>query len=1271
MKQVFRWLILFFALGLLSCGRTPNIPPHLDHDFFPGTADGLYRVRDLKIILDEAVVKPEENSNSPAKQPLSDYEPLYTDKDLKTSGASLKDLKDLLKIRTTGKGRKVKISSSQQNILIDPGIDFLNEYELLDYYTASKPVTDQQKIIEKLLGKVRDFTGFPDTDYHILPGFMGNYLILYKLGSPNKIPYDELPLAKRVGSMLAVPFVGYRVEYCQAVNVLVNLKKTLKFRPVCKAVKRNESFSYVRLREDSKQAFHYLEKLDFFQRDFFNGRWLHFRTLVRAPESNRGKQIEHNSFKSASVVEFRPALGKIDVVEVYDLKKDDERRALFIPVKWVDYEIAKDLENPDRSFSERLKEDINEINRPYLQIKFNELIANEFAYQEKGGKSLKSVIITKDYISFDVEITSKGYAAYIMKYAFKRYVENPDYREKQWFQKDSVLFFPMFEVKRKYYEDPADHTRADEDRFKRAVRFNPQSKEILWHFSKQTVQLKWLRALGYRAVDLLNRALQEAGKDQDYKIKISLDKSGADKEVGDIRYNILNLIFNENHTPEQLKLGQNIANPITGEVVSAAANVWVDQIFKDYISIVRRYIRFHVYSPKWKMKPFSQDVMNFIYDNVETNNLQCGALPLQPLGVTAFLHEKIDHVCKEVSQFIEDEKGKEEMFHPKTSALQDDNVVSSCVHKLARIKILHSIVHSMLHSLGLRDMLSASADLENFYKHNEIEKLFGPSVSETATASHPDPPQYSSVMDYMDLEYPILPVPGKLDMAVLRFLYFDKVDLKEGGTLEVPSGADRDPGNPQKSILQAVDKAGHEKDDLKKHIICGWDSNHPLFCKKNDYGVSPLEVVSNSICKAHSYLMTERNRYDGGKVEDHGTTPSSIRVIYSQWQEYRDNILAARGRSIFDYSFLNPDHIEDYKDIMKSMENIPEIKPYYDIRRLIFDYFKRLAFAPAKHCIYREKNGEPRYKFVALENIEEKLLRKHSENSEEERKVFMNCESPIVMDWAGKDKTLVGEVGFLVKKKRTYFIRPNEKTDPVDEETAFDLNRFVSIFDEILYEPDLGAEYYKDLRDYIFQGMDLNPYIEEDVIEDPNISLERVWSYKIDTMLINEALKEYSLYNRVWFFRTSGIENYKVKLQEENYPNTDSRRRSLFHFSYRGFSEVDLKEYAESAAKHPGLHNSEVPFLMQAYEEYEGGKTENHEDSFVNFIETHPAVLYRPDDSAYVLPYVDREENIAARLFRQYNEFVKCINDQKAKIKNCDEVEEKQAFIDFILDTYK
>ena len=1324
-KKIF--FILFQSLSfflLLSCGRSANIPEHLNHPFLFGTDKDLFRTQDLKMILSANAVEKALSSQSKSESSKEYEKILHTKERLykENQEPNVFSLNELLKITTAKEGEKVKISSNLDNIYIDPDITFLNEYEILDY-TVAEPQTRQQELLKKLLGKVKNFKGFPNTDYYILPIFLGNYLVLYKLASPDKIPYEELTMAKRIGDMLAVPLVGYPVEHCQAVNIRGsnNIKETLKFRPLCKGFQELE---YIRLKTRNIQDFEYKKKLDVFPRDFFDGKWLHFQTLVRSPSVENQNDIIKPSFAQARVVEFQASLENLDVVEVNDLKQDDEKRVLFIPVEWRDYEIAQDSELLDSSFSERLKEE-DESNRAYLQIKFNELLNNEFDFFSEGGKSLKSVVISKDYISFDIEVTEKGLPAYLMKYAFKRYVENQDYREKKWFREDSLLFFPLHSVIRKYYENLTDHTRTDLNRFKRAVRFDPQSKEIEWHFSKQSSKLPWVRNLAYTAEKLLNQAFEQAGRDSDYQIKITLDKSGDDKDLGDIRWNTLNLILSESESSEQFSKGRNVANPFTGEVISATANVWLTRILNEYISLIRNYIRFQVYPPAYKMHPFSESAMDTIYKSIETKNLQCVDLSQEPLGVTPFFHEKINSLCKEVTDFIKDNQGR--AFQLKNSRLKDDEPVRSCAQKMAQEKILQSILKQLLTSLGLTNMSSSSFDSDNFYNSSEIKALLEKSSSQfitdtyaipseyfsimEMTSGHPNPPQYSSVMESMSLQYPILSIPGKLDISALRFLYFDKVTLKNQKNclkpciLEVPSGADRDPENPQKSILETAFEKGYTEKEIKKHKMCGFDSEDPVSCGVQDYGTNPIEIASNTICELNNSFLIKRNRYDAieePEFDSHKETlHRTLTKIHSRWEHYRNDMLAGEGKSIRDYSFLSPDHVEEYLQIIEKAKEVPELKAYETTRKLFFDYFKRLSFAPAKHCIYKVDNS-PNYKAIALENIEEQLLLKYPETSEEE---FMNCQSPIVKKWA-KDKwgegasEFITEVGFFGKERR-YLIRPNEKTDHVDEIQAshvfysFFMSKY-NVKDSLIFrEPDLADEYYRELIDYMTQGSDIKAYIDkntikeikkidEDIPLDGNIPLDRVLSYRIDTM---EETGYGDNFKNLWRFRLVGLLNgYRYFLQESLKEDIKTEREYLFqqNFSYQAFNLTELRKLANSIQKHPGLY-ADFPFLNEIYKEYKDQKNQpviftilpswsneelkREEDKtlFQSFIQTHPAVLYDSEKGLYRFPYEDSERNILSQLHRKYNEFSKCIEEHKQG-GACDQLEEKQAFIKLMLD---
>ena len=379
---------------------------------------------------------------------------------------------------------------------------------------------------------------------------------------------------------------------------------------------------------------------------------------------------------------------------------------------------------------------------------------------------------------------------------------------------------------------------------------------------------------------------------------------------------------------------------------------------------------------------------------------------------------------------------------------------------------------------------------------------------------------------------------------------------------------------------------------------------------------------------------------------------------------------------------------------MENVKDHPDIKPYYLIRQPIFDYLKRAAFVPAKHCIYKQglyKRGSFHYKAVALESIEEKILRQYSENSEKDNEVFINCSSPVVTAWAEENKQgeLVTEVGFFVKNRR-YLIRPNEKTDSLDEKTVFqhDLNSlFVTpiqtgqsaLIFYILQEPEFGAEYYREWLAYATEGVDLNPYIDRGAIKDSEISrdiqLRRVLSYNVDTLQSREesTYKDIRHPKNLWFFRQRALDKYVEELQMD-YSNIENMKLLPLYFSYQGFSLEDLRDYADSIPANPGLHDSELPFLPQAYGEYKDKLERNQlqkDTSFAAFMKTHPAVLYNPDNSMFLLPYLDEEINVMSRLFRRYNEFVKCAKKQKSNAEPCNEIEDKNAFIKLMLDTYQ
>lgn len=1279
-------LSLFLFLFSLSCTRLPFLSNlslsgrSLDHNFKQGTADDLYRRDDLikRVLIPSAQPIDEETSKNPdstdRKNRHSKYPDLYEKKDSKLEAVPLSAL---LKIRTgPSKGQKGIVSFAKENIHIDPQISFINEYEILDYEIV-RPKTKWQNMIAKLLGRVEKFKGFPETEYYILPKEEGNYLILYKVAKQEHIPYDELPLARALGDLLAVPLVGYSVEHCvPEVIPDKNYRETGQYRPLCEGIRRGK---YIRLKETAKQLFQYEEKWDFFPRDFFSGQWFYHRTVVRSPETS---EVGHTLFDSAHLVEFHPTVGKLDVLDASSdkIKKEDRIPALFIPVEWADYRIKRDSENLDPSFSEEIIAKVYDSSLRYLKIKFKELVENQIP-NYSGEKTLKAVFITDNYFSFNIEIAATGTGAYVLKYAFKKKMidsKADSYIEKQWFESDSTLFFPSFTEERRYYDSTLDHTKADKEKFLRTTRFDPQREKITWYFSKQTPhpkdrpELGWIRELGRKAVFLLNQAFKEANKcpspeDRNKKcsknnITIVLDESedrSKDREVGDIRYNILNLMFTEGkQNSGLLGLGPNVADPITGEVISATANVWVNHALSIYIRILRRYIRFQVYPPTWKLNPHLE-------------------------GTTMFLHEKIQKVCPEVSSFIE--KNQNRRFDRNNPNLYDNERIKTCASKLSRPFVLGVILHEMLHGFANRHIFSASVDSENFYKsYDEIKSLFGSEIFVDATESHPHPPQYSSVMDYMSWDYPILSVPGKLDIAVLRFIYFDHVELVNGNFLKVPSGVnEKEPQNSQKSILQTVKNTGLESKEIKPYkMLCGGkketDPNEPL-CAKFDYGTNPLEIVQNSIVLTDNYLMAGRNLYDSeGIASPTIAFINWVAPLYKKWKQLRDNLLEKKGKHIFDYSFLDSGHRGEYERIIeeeaigKEYERIVKkeaignshFQSYAAIRQPIFDYIIKLAFMPVKHCIYKDANDF--YSAVALENIKAELsvdFVAYPDDSAE----FMDCKSPVVRQWQ-KDK-LVAEVGFF-GSNQVYSLRP-KSNESFDELSAFETFKSLLLeceasndFFDMTQDPLFTDQYYQKMRDYVFSGIDFNPYIDR--TKNPDIphddqnypALPPFLSYNIDAQMSIDGLLTLHEW-RQWPLRLA------VHSFQRESRNLSAKQNIWFHFGAKRIDLMEMMQISESTENSIGTYDeSNYPFFSEAWEEYVKLRPGN---TFAEFIKEHSATL-DVEEKGFFIPYTG--EGFAARLFQRYDNFSKCLEDDRTGLQVCFDKEDKQTFLRAVFRDY-
>ena len=1299
------FLLLFFGLSFthLSCTNNSKPQTRFPHNFKDSSADDIYNISDF--LGNQAVLNSEEVFFAPKDSP-SPYPALSSKGGYPQDMLNSENLSKLVKLKTVSRGQKVVVSSAQENIQIDPSISFINKYQILDYEIHNAKSSKTNKYIAGLIGKTEKFEGFPDTTYYILPVFEGNYLLLYKLGPKDKIPYDELPLARRVGDMLAVPFLGYPIKYCiPEVIPDINRRKTGQYLPQCEGIPLRFA-QYVKLREEDKQVFKYDKKTDLFPKDFFSlkeadkkeadcdkkpelflkeetnkdesNNWFFVRTVVKAPKDSLvGHHLKPSWFNSvANLVEFEPLDNTLNVREAYNnIDDQDKRGSLFIPIEWVDYQIQRDAENLNSSFSEELKTDTLNQERRYFKIEFDKLVENETEYG--GEKSLKAVVIKDDYFSFDVEVAVTT-GSYLIKYAFYKKPVNFCYVAKQWFEEDSAQYFPSFAKERRYYETEEQHSPEDQDQYLRLTRFDPKAGEIRWYFSKQTPKDKpWIRELGRLAVKLTNRAFEEAGKykckdsddcdPDDYKIKVILDES-EDKEVGDIRYNILNLMFTKGKPSSGLLgLGPNIANPITGEVLSATANVWISNMLNLYTNRLKYYIRFEIYKPSWFLEPFSpeitEDLKEELYKLVCDEDEACMDRPFQAMGVSPFYNERIKALCPEVNRFIKDNKYK--TYDPENPDLKDKDIIDSCAKKLAFLPTLGLTLHEMFHGLGQRHVFSASVDTENFYRdYKEIEGkegIFGTLVSDTmkdifkedlpyvkGVKTHPQPAKYSSVMDYADLSNPTLFVPGKLDIDTFRFIYFDQVLLEDGGFLDVPAGANSDSKNPQKSINQTAEE--QNKKPNQYNVLCGGEKmdkdykeetnpDQPL-CTMWDYGANPLEIVINNILVFHNEeLMNGRNRYDSDGATIMSSIKEDIEKLYNKWKEKRDEVLSSIDTTIEDYAFFNPDHVTDYKGIIEGeAKKNSDFKSYYNIRGPIFDYLRRLLFMPTKHCIYK---GDWDTHVVSLDKIRDLAKADWTNYPEDTREKLINCQSPVVGKLTEGLGSFVTEVGFFNGGTLSYLLRPKRsEIDRHDETSAFQVwSNVKDLISELIPEPDFGQRYYEGFEDYMFKGTYLNPYITKGKIpkdsQDQEIPL-RVSSYGRDPWKGGE--KGLALIEEV-------IEDLENKHDVKSY----------FGWELKALKDINL---------HSDSHDPKHDPLF--FEQIKTSLAEDQQNrSIENFIKEHPQSLYDSFRPLWVvIPW--QQGNFPARIFDRVNEFKSCLEKERQEGISCKDSIEKRAYVEAI-----
>ena len=1194
MKALNHAFLLCFIFALTACTRkTPPLTGCFHHAFQQGSADSLYCLPDFKVL----------DLKSPPEE------------------VHWEDLEDnILTIKTAETGDPVKISTSSERVKVDSQVSFVNQYYLLNYTLVTPPATRRQKLLSNLLSKIKNFKGFPNTVYRIIPYLRNNYLILYRVGEKSKIPYDEYSSGVKVNhKLMATPLVGYKVRYCTAEVIKnANNEKTGQYRPKCDVLPQEAE--YISFQKNNKQMFTYQPKVNIFPSDFFDGRWFFTWTVVASSERSSTNAGEHVGMTSAQLIEFKKEPGRLLGIDAsgIDMADKDKTQALSIPVSWKEYEIKTDSDII-YSFGETEAVTKAETKRPYFKILFNTLL---------GGRNsipLKEVVITDNFFSYNFDVV-RGLNLKTIKVAFKK--ENPaaDYEEKQWIEEDSQKFFPNFAVIRAHYQDVAHHTPKERDRYFRIARFNPKSKVIKWHFSTDTPESAWVRSLGRKAADLWNKAFEKASEGTGKApIQIVLDES-QDQKLGDTRFNILNLIkMKEEQKSGLYGIGPNVANPVTGEVISGTANVYVSQVVDHLTHLVRQYIRFHVFPPVYKLVPSSK-------------------------GMSKFLHEKVQKFCPEVQQFIQTNQGSD--FHPESTELSDNAIVQDCAHKLARQPLLCLILHEMGHTFSLRHVFSASADQENFYtSYDDLKTIYGDEVlMDDATPSYQTPAHFSSVMDYNVFDFPCLAAPGKYDIAALRFIHYDMVETKDGQLIEAAGHV-----SDEQSAKSILETAKEKNTEIKHYEVCGGgrtgdlDMDNPL-CQMQDYGSEPVEVVNHLIASFKNTLTLGFKRYDSAHISTyhlpHQYILTQLNSFLAKWREKRMEIV--NQAQLFKYT---PANTHEYTEILEhTAGQDPEFKKYYEVRNLIMKFFKEFLMIPTKKCLFKKPDGS--YYSIALGKIGRLMTYQYSKDGP--RAVLANCQSPVVEAWAADNHMeFFTEVGFIGAPSG--YLIPPKPEDKLDELSVFDPSLRGAAFSQlavVLNEPDFKWKMLDDIQQYLLKGMDLRPYITDPSLAgDINNSSfpERFLSYEEDYLSGFGGPMSQTLHV---------MDVTHALMSQHGSPQV----KSLMHTNMvcRGIGFLQITDIITPSFQ-KGELTERYPFLYELYQEFTAAqKPRSSNQSFLEFLSQHPNVYQFVTQDQLCIPF--SKDTFLGRFTKIYKQYKQCIENHAAETP-CEYIDDKTTFV--------
>ena len=1101
-------------------------------------------------------------------------------------------------------------------------VDFINKVYQLGY-KISLTKGDYRRVSflhEEFFSEKERFFGSPDTQYKIVFQAVGNYLVVYKAAKElDSIPYIERTSLEEVedpdGYNFRVHFIGYPIEYCYATPFLNDFyEETKEFRPICTADK--DKAEYFKLVPANKQVYeyHYAGKKDLFPEHYFTGEWFYAEGVVDAPLSSGER-----SPMSVNLITFEKTTKALSATDIHQFEETNKQEIASIPVIWKTYESDKHGEL-FQSFGERISPNQNPEANKQVQLDLTQYL------REDTGDKIIDILVAPDYFSMILQTTKdhpkikeflelnkrdptyretfkdldKSYLIqYQVSFLKKDFVDNRGFSPRRWFRDINSHHFGIMGVIPNI--QPHKLTQDSEEdifRFARMAYFNINNNEpILWYFSKNSTKDHFYRKIAQEAVEIYNQAFKTITEETDKHVEVKLvDSPGAEKDLGDLRYNVLNFVNKEFSFESDNKrrfilngVAPSYIDPYTGQTIGGTANIFIHNTLVQAYSLIRDYIRYEVF------QNHPDRPKNFLSGQV----------------ISPYLETKIKAECPEVQELIDKYKPKaaNREITPR-EPIPDRAARENCGQTISRDEILALTLHEMGHNFGLAHNFAASYDKQNYYKSiKDINTIYKTDMNKYLTSlidlgnlirtgynqDLPPPiqeelhrelteimPKTSSVMDYLpDFIHSPLTVLGKYDLAALKFLYLSQVELKNGGPHTFPTDLEAPPS--EEFLKESKRPYLHCSDSVWENIATTDIFTKGVVCLTRDIGSTPLEIIEFTLNYMTRVNHRRRIRYNKSTLKVKVTNAGNALSLYAHWVNNIKNtaldILNIRYRPVPPViSAANrgtewENFPQEYKHKIEGYANTDknsEFAQYFAIREPVFNFIMDLVFETTLKCQLQDSKGKTRW--VDLELI------KNLAGEQRHSWYVKDCFSEDIRQFlSSKDLTVIKQEG--VEDFYSYYSNQNHQYKK-------DINPLALFFKELKTRTVVTI---KDNQKQVEIPSEVEQYMEV-ILNEPDF-------FDVFIAELRERILNTNHLYTTDLGQLSALYHLVGASLVKNTRATDDKLRELwtnnlyYYVHYDHFTPLGFKEKVEKHLTDPNLQLSIEdlghPFLVEPYREYE------------------------------------------------------------------------------------